>query len=45
LIEGKRPERYRAEHTVRLPDAKHAPAHDDSAASESAVLVSTSEVS
>jgi nucleoside-diphosphate-sugar epimerase len=40
LIEGKRPERYRALHAVRLADAKHAISHDDSSATESAVASS-----
>jgi long-chain acyl-CoA synthetase len=34
LIEGKRPERYRAEHTVRLPERTSAPLHEDKHASE-----------
>ena len=39
LIEGKRPERYRAEHTVRLPERTSVPLHEDKHASDGLLAV------
>lgn len=42
LIEGKRPERYRAEHKIRLSEPKSASSHDDSHTSDPVSGVSLS---
>jgi nucleoside-diphosphate-sugar epimerase len=45
LIEGKRPERYRAEHVVRLSESKLQPSTDEANAESSTALRSSGEIS